>query len=190
MALLWSSFRRPLGRELGLFLAYGATAVGGRLLMEGAPNIQPVTILMLLAGAHIGARRGMALALLTTLVTNAFLGSGLYTIYQASGWALVALSGALLSNWLIVAERIDMWRLAALGLACGFAFDWWVSLYIFHGGAGLMTYLQYLINGLSFDVLHALGNVTFALWLAPMLNRLPEINSIPRASFVEKAMVT
>ena len=190
MALLWSSLRRPLGREMGLFLAYGATAVGGRLLMEGAPNIQPVTILMLLAGAHIGARRGMALALLTTLVTNAFLGSGLYTIYQASGWALVALSGALLSNWLIVAERIDMWRLAALGLACGFAFDWWVSLYIFHGGAGLMTYLQYLINGLSFDVLHALGNVTFALWLAPMLNRLPEINSVPRASFAEKAMVS
>ena len=159
-------------------MSYGITAVVGRLLLEGAPNIQPVTILMLLAGAHIGIRRGMALAVLTTLVSNMFLGSGLWTIYQASGWALIALFGGLLSSKLVENGRINMWRLASAGLVLAFAFDWWVSLYIFHGDASISTYLQYLISGLSYDLMHALGNVTFAFWLAPILNRSPDLNII------------
>jgi len=178
MALIWSTLKRPFGREMGLFMSYGITAVVGRLLLEGAPNIQPVTILMLLAGAHIGIRRGMALAVLTTLVSNMFLGSGLWTIYQASGWALIALFGGLLSSKLVENGRINMWRLASAGLVLAFAFDWWVSLYIFHGDASISTYLQYLISGLSYDLMHALGNVTFAFWLAPILNRSPDLNII------------
>ena len=178
MALIWSTLKRPFGREMGLFMSYGITAVVGRLLLEGAPNIQPVTILMLLAGAHIGIRRGMALAVLTTLVSNMFLGSGLWTIYQASGWALIALFGGLLSSKLVENGRINMWRLASAGLVLGFVFDWWVSLYIFHGDASISTYLQYLISGLSYDLMHALGNVTFAFWLAPILNRSPDLNII------------
>jgi energy-coupling factor transport system substrate-specific component len=184
MVLIWSTLRRPLGRDMGLFMTYGITAIAGRLLLAGAPNIQPVTILMLLAGAHIGARRGMALAVLTTLVSNMFLGSGLWTIYQASGWAFVALLGGLFSHRLVENGRINMWRLASGGLVLGFAFDWWVSLYIFHGGASFSTYLQYLVTGLSYDLLHALGNVTFALWLAPILNRSPELNLIRTNSHV------
>ena len=178
MALIWSTLKRPFGREMGLFMSYGITAVVGRLLLEGAPNIQPVTILMLLAGAHIGIRRGMALAVLTTLASNMFLGSGLWTIYQASGWALIALFGGLLSSKLVENGRINMWRLASAGLVLGFAFDWWVSLYIFHGDASISTYLQYLISGLSYDLMHALGNITFAFWLAPILNRSPDLNII------------
>ncbi len=178
MALIWSTLKRPLGREMGLFMSYGVTAIIGRLLLEGAPNIQPVTILMLLAGAHIGIRRGMALAVLTTLVSNMFLGSGLWTIYQASGWALIALLGGLFSSKLVENGRINMWRLASMGLVLGFAFDWWVSLYIFHGDASLSTYLQYLISGLSYDLMHALGNVTFAFWLTPILNRTPDLNAV------------
>jgi len=178
MALIWSTLRRPLGRDMGLFMSYGITAIAGRLLLAGAPNVQPVTILMLLAGAHIGIRRGMALAVLTTLASNIFLGSGLWTVYQASGWALVALLGGLYSRSLVENGRINMWRLAFAGLVLGFAFDWWVSLYIFHGGASFSTYFQYLFTGLSYDILHALGNVTFALWLAPILNRTPELNFI------------
>jgi len=178
MALIWSTLKRPFGREMGLFMSYGITAVVGRLLLEGAPKIQPVTILMLLAGAHIGIRRGMALAVLTTLVSNMFLGSGLWTIYQASGWALIALFGGLLSSKLVENGRINMWRLASAGLVLGFVFDWWVSLYIFHGDASISTYLQYLISGLSYDLMHALGNVTFAFWLAPILNRSPDLNII------------
>ena len=91
--------------------------------MEGAPNIQPVTILMLLAGAHLGSRHGVALAVLVTLVSNIFLGSGWWTIWQASGWAMVAVTGALASNWLITDGRLNMWRVASLGLAWGFLFD-------------------------------------------------------------------
>ena len=176
MALLWSTVKKPFGRQMGLFIAYGATAISGRILMEGAPNIQPVTILMLLAGAHLGSRHGVALAVLVTLVSNIFLGSGWWTIWQASGWAMVAVSGALASNWLIADGRLNMWRVASLGLAWGFLFDWWVSMYIFHGGADMMTYFQYLINGISFDLLHAAGNITFAFWLVPALNRFPEMN--------------
>jgi hypothetical protein len=39
-----------------------------------------------------------------------------------------------------------------------------------------MTYAQYLFNGISFDLLHAAGNITFAFWLVPVLNHFPEMN--------------
>jgi hypothetical protein len=62
-------------------------------------------------------------------------------------------------------------------------------MYIFHGGADLMTYFQYLVNGISFDLLHAAGNITFAFWLVPVLNKFPEIN-ITKLITSEPALTT
>ena len=41
-----------------------------RILMVPLPNVQPVTVAALLVGAQLGAKRGIAFAILVTMITN------------------------------------------------------------------------------------------------------------------------
>jgi energy-coupling factor transport system substrate-specific component len=61
-----------------------------RVVMQPLPNIQPVTVACLLVGAQLGARRGAAFAVMVTMLSNFFMGDGWWTIFQAVGWATVA----------------------------------------------------------------------------------------------------
>ena len=160
-------------RERIMFLALAAAAILGRWAFSSIPNVQPVTILVIMGGALLGWRRGVGLALLVTLVTNLQLGSGAWTVFQAFGWALAAMAGAKFSAHLIDAD--GHFRIAPLllaGVVAAFAFDWIVSLSMLPTLADGGGFFTYLITGIPYDILHAFGNITFALWLAPSVNLL------------------
>ena len=54
-----------------------------RVVMTPLPNIQPVTVAALIIGAQLGARRGVAFAVLVTMISNFIIGDGIWTLYQA-----------------------------------------------------------------------------------------------------------
>ena len=54
-----------------------------RVVMQPLPNVQPVTVAALLVGAHLGARRGVAFAILVTLLSNLLISHGWWTFFQA-----------------------------------------------------------------------------------------------------------
>jgi len=148
--------------------------VSGRVLMEPIPNVQPVTVLVLLVGAYFGAPRAIALATSIALASNIiFLGHGPWTLFQAVGWGAIGLVGALLSDRIISGERIRIGSLAIIAAASGFAFNWVVSLSILLEADSSML-IPYLLNGLVFDLYHAVGNVMFVAWLAPPLGEMME----------------
>ena len=133
-----------------------------RVVMQPLPNIQPVTVAALLVGAQLGARRGAAFAVLVAMISNFFMGDGWWTIFQALGWASVAVVGA---NANLVLNGVYNFRrtcIAAIGTA--FIFDFIVSLSIIDGTFGVVEFMLYLLNGIPFDVLHAVGNIAFAVW--------------------------
>ena len=100
---LWKAERRlESGSDWILLLMLGVFAVSGRVLMDPIPNVQPVTVIVLLAGIHYGAPRAIALATAVTLCSNLILGHGLWSLYQAVGWSAVGVAGALLSSRLLV----------------------------------------------------------------------------------------
>ena len=76
----------------------GIFAVSGRILLEPIPNVQPVTVIVLMSGIYFGFTRSIILATSVALVSNIFLGHGLWTLYQAFGWSLIGLIGSLLSD--------------------------------------------------------------------------------------------
>ena len=76
-------------RELALVAALAAAAAGGRVLFAFIPNVQPVTIIVAVTGAALGARAGIAVGGAAALVSNAFLGQGPWTPWQMIGWGLV-----------------------------------------------------------------------------------------------------
>ena len=68
-----------------------------RVMMQPFPNVQPVTVAALLVGAHFGARRGAAFAVLVALLSNMLIGDGWWTLFQAAGWVSSPLMRKLLT---------------------------------------------------------------------------------------------
>ncbi|MCH2636785.1 MAG: hypothetical protein MKZ56_00200 [Candidatus Thalassarchaeum sp.] len=174
-SMLLSVDRRiRLGREAALIALLAAVASATRGLFAALPNIQPVTLLILMIGLHLGARRATAVAMLTALISNMALGHGPWTFYQALAWACVGSSAAvlrpLLVNW--DGTKVRIGTMAVLAFIWGFLFDWIVSLSALALYQSFEAFLTFIIAGLIFDALHAVGNVLFTIWLAPSLHHL------------------
>ena len=178
---LWRAEQKmSSGSDLILLILLGAFAVSGRVLLDPIPNVQPVTVIVLLAGIHFGAPRAVALAAAVALCSNVLLGHGIWSLYQAVGWSAVGVAGAALSNRLYVDGRMAIRALAALAAVSAFAFDWIVSLSVLHSLSS-EVFLIYLMAGIPYDLLHAAGNVVFVAWLANPLSEIMTRHVAPPA---------
>lgn len=158
--------------QWGMLILLAVFGVSGRILLDPIPNVQPVTVLVLLAGAYYGAPRALALAATIALASNIiFMGHGPWTLFQAIGWGAIGLVGANLSNHIVVGGRIRIGLLAIIAAASGLAFNWFVSLSILFEADSSML-VPYLLNGLVFDLYHAAGNVVFVAWMASPLGEM------------------
>jgi energy-coupling factor transport system substrate-specific component len=157
-------------RELALVAALAAAAAGGRVLFAFIPNVQPVTMIVAVTGATLGARAGLATGGAAALVSNAVLGQGPWTPWQMIGWGLVgataAPAGRLLRN---------RYALAAFGIAWGFLFDWLMDVWAWSTlgpSADLHSFLTLASTGIPFDIAHATGNAVIALVAGPTMIRM------------------
>lgn len=132
-----------------------------RVVMAPLPNIQPVTVAALIIGAQLGARRGVAFAVLVTMISNFIIGDGIWTLYQAIGWSVVAIIGS--SSKIIIDGQLQLNKTFGYAVICAFLFDIIVSLSVL-GTVSLSGFMMYLLNGIPYDILHAVGNVTIAAW--------------------------
>ena len=158
-------------KELVLIATLAAAAAAGRVLFAAIPNVQPVTVMTVVAGVALGPRAGMAVGGLAALVSNFYLGQGAYTPWQMLAWAGCGLIGGLGAPLLR--------RRMPLALTCfvlGFAFDafmdvWeWLSFYPHTWQAFTALYAR----GIWFDAAHASGNFILAFAVGPELRRLLE----------------
>jgi hypothetical protein len=157
-------------REILVLASIAVAAAASRILLEPLPNVQPLTVMCLVMGATLGARRGMAFAVIATMVSNLVLSHGWWTLFQASGWATVAFAGSRLG--LVVGNVVEMKRLAITAAVASVLFDWWVSLSIFTSGMAFSEFGIYLLNGLPFDALHVVASLVSVVWIAPWLTNL------------------
>jgi energy-coupling factor transport system substrate-specific component len=157
-------------RELSLVAALAAAAAGGRVLFAFIPNVQPVTIIVAITGATLGARAGIATGGAAALLSNAVLGQGPWTAWQMIGWGLVGASAAPLGRLLR-----NRFALAAFGIAWGFLFDWLMDVWAWSTlgpSADLHSFLTLAATGLPFDIAHAAGNAVIAIVAGPSLIRM------------------
>ncbi len=155
-------------RELALVAALAAAAAGGRVLFAAIPNVQPVTMMVAVAGVTLGARAGLATGAAAALASNAFLGQGPWTPWQMAGWGMVGVTAAMAAP--LLRNRL---ALALFGLAWGFLFDWFMDVWAWSSlGGGTTTFFALVSTGIWFDVAHAAGNVILALVAGPTLIRM------------------
>ncbi len=158
--------------QWGMLALLAVFGVSGRILLDPIPNVQPVTVLVLLTGAYYGAPRAIALAATVALASNVLLlGHGPWTLFQAIGWGAIGLAGSLLANRILMRGRVRIGLLAVIAAVSGLAFNWFVSLSIlFEAGSSMLV--PYLLNGLVFDLYHVAGNVLFVAWMASPLGEM------------------
>jgi energy-coupling factor transport system substrate-specific component len=157
-------------RELSLVAALAAAAAGGRVLFAFVPNVQPVTIIVAVTGATLGARAGIAAGGAAALLSNTVLGQGPWTAWQMIGWGLVGATAAPLGRLLR-----NRWALAAFGIVWGFLFDWLMDVWAWSSlgpSADLHSFIALAATGLPFDIAHATGNAIIAVVAGPSLIRM------------------
>ena len=167
----WLENGTESSKELVLIATLAAAAAAGRVLFAAVPNVQPVTVMVVVAGVALGPRAGMAVGGLAAFVSNFYLGQGAYTPWQMLAWGACGLLGGLAAP--LLRRRLP---LALTCFALGFAFDavldvWeWLSFYPHTWQAFAALY----VRGISFDVAHATGNFVLAFVAGPELRRLLE----------------
>jgi energy-coupling factor transport system substrate-specific component len=140
------------------------------VVFAAIPNVQPVTMIVAVAGITLGPRAGLATGAAAALASNAFLGQGPWTPWQMLGWGLVGVIAGWMPN--VLRNRV---ALAAFGVACGFGFDWVMDVWewsAFGPGADASSFIALVSAGIWFDVAHAVGNAVIALVAGPSLIRM------------------
>lgn len=146
-----------------------AACVVGRTTFQFIPNVQPMTAIFIIISMQKGAVKGYAVTILSIFATNIYMGMGTWTISQ-----LIAYSAVVFASYVFGKSRFFRRHLvmqAVFAAFCGFLYGFAVTV-IEAQIYGIKAFLPYYIQGLSFDVLHALGNGVFYLILAPIFAKL------------------
>ena len=153
-------------REVVLFGVLGALTFALQVVMGPLPNIEPVSLLVLLFAAVFGWKC-LYPVYVFVVMEILFYGLGLWNINYLYIWAVPALAGVVLRKmegslgWALVSGVFGL----VFGALCGI-----VDLFI--GGWGYAA--AKWASGIPFDVLHCAGNFGIALVLFTPLRRVLE----------------
>ena len=145
-------------RELVLYALLGTVMFALKMVLAGLPNIEPVSLLVILYTLTFGRRAFWPIALYVMLEFFAW-GANLWTINYLYIWAILALLTHLLRDmdsllgWAVLSGAFGL----CFGLLC--APVYWVS-------GGWAFALTWWVSGIPYDLLHGVGNffVTLALF--------------------------
>lgn len=132
------------------------------------PNIQPMTALLILITLNVGVIYGLVVAVLSMLLTNMLMGMGPWTIFQVISFAVVILMTGALKYFYHYGSLGNRLVFSIWALVTGFLYGLIISFFSFHL-YNMNNFLVYYINGLPFDMLHAVGNFGFFFLLEPVL---------------------
>lgn len=171
--------RKPEARELVVIAVVAAIGVVGRAVFFMLPNIQPVTAIVIIAGACLGPEAGFLTGAMTAFVSNFFFGQGPWTPWQMFSFGIIGfLTGILFRKGIL--KKDHKIRLCLYGV--------FVTIFIF--GLLMNTYTVFTMDfvsskaevlaiyasGLPVDTIHAVGTFFFLFVLSkPMIEKIERI---------------
>ena len=146
-------------KEIALVAMLGTISAVFRVPFAAIPGVQPCTCIIFCAGYVFGPVAGFAVAAITVVVSNFFLGHGPWTLYQIIAWGFIGLTAHLFNR--IKLNRILM---ITIGIVCGYIYGlitniWFWTAFIYP--LNWNTFLVTELNTIAFDSLHAAGNAVF-----------------------------
>ena len=153
-------------REITLFGILGAMTFGAKYVMSGLPNIEPVSLLVMVFGAVFG-KKAIYPVFCYVVLEFLFYGIGIWNVMYLYIWGILGFGAYCLRTM----EAPLGWALlsGSFGLLFG-ALCAPVDVVI--GGIGYA--LSKWISGIPFDIAHGIGNFVIALMLFRPVRRLAE----------------
>lgn len=155
---------KPSVRELVLFGVLGALTFAMKLTMAALPNIEPVTLCLLVYGAVFGCKALYPAYVYVAMEILCF-GFGTWNFCYLYVWAIPVVLGAVLRDtkpaliWALVSAVFGL----LFGALCGI-----VDAFI----GGVAYAVAKWASGIPFDIAHCLGNFAMALLLFKPLREL------------------
>lgn len=149
---------------MALFGILGALTFGAKVAMSFLPNIEPVSLLVMLYAVVFG-RKGLYPVYLYILMEILFYGIQLWNINYLYIWAVLFIGARMMKG----SESPLAWALLSgvFGLLFGALC---APVYLFSGGVGFAV--SWWVSGIPFDLLHCGGNFVMALVLFVPLKKL------------------
>ncbi len=153
-------------RDMTLMAVLAAMTFAMKLVMASLPNIEPVSLMVMLMMVVLGWR-GLYPVYVYVVLEFLTYGIGIWNVYYLYVWAVLAVAARLLRNmqsplgWAMVCGVFGLF----FGALCAIT-D------IFIGGFGYA--LIKWIDGIPFDIAHCAGNFVMALLLFKPLRGLME----------------
>ena len=153
-------------REMVLFGVLGALMFGLQVVMSGLPNIEPVSLLVMLFAAVFGWKALYPVYVFVAMEIL-FYGFSTWNIYYLYIWAILAAVAVFLRKmesplaWALVSAVFGL----AFGALCGI-----VDIFI----GGWAYAVAKWVSGIPFDILHCGGNFVIALIMWKPLRKLLE----------------
>ena len=168
----------PTVREIALFGVLGGLTFAAKVVMAGLPNIEPVSLMVMLFAVTFGGRAVFPICVYVVMEFILF-GLNLWSINYLYIWAILALAAWLLRKmthplgWALLSGVFGL----LFGALCA-------PVYLFAGGFGAMV--SWWVSGIPFDLLHCAGNFVIALVLFVPLRRLMarlyrQIGGVPKS---------
>ncbi len=138
-------------RELTALAVFAALMIALQVALAGLPNIELVTLLIILATLHLGRKALLSVAVFV-LAEGLIYGFGLWWFNYLYVWPILVLIVLALRQW----SHPILWTIVA-GLY-GLLYGTLCSVpYFLTGGWG--AGIGYIISGIPFDIPHCIGNI-------------------------------
>ena len=151
-------------REIALFGTLGALTFGAKVAMSFLPNIEPVTLLVMLYAVVFG-RKALYPTYLYVALEILFYGIQLWNINYLYVWLVPMLAAWCMRKmtqplaWALLAAVYGLF----FGALCA-------PVYLFTGGPAMA--ISWWISGIPYDLLHCAGNFVMVLVLFVPLRKL------------------
>lgn len=137
-----------------------------RQLLQFLPNVQPVTVILIILTLTLGISDALIVAVLSILLSNMTLGMGVWTIAQIVSFFVVVLVTGLVIKPMF--KKVPFALMVFYAGFTGYLYGFIISL-IQAPFFGIQNFWVYYASGIPFDTMHAVGNIGFYLILAPIL---------------------
>ena len=151
-------------REMVLYAFCGTVCFFGQVVMAGLPNIEPVSLFVMLMAVCFG-RKSIIAVYVFVLLEFLIYGFSLWNVFYLYVWAILFYAA-----WLL-RRQTSVLPFAFLSALFGLSFGALCSLvYLLIGGWN--TALSWWLAGLPFDAMHCIGNLVMTLLLFQPLRHL------------------
>lgn len=166
------------GRELVVIAVMCAISVVGRLIFAPIPGFKPVTAVVIITGAVLGAEAGFIAGAMTALCSNIFFGQGPWTPFQMFSWGIIGFISGLI---FFKRQKKNLVFIIIAGMLFGVLFsllmDIWTTVSV-SGEFIVNEYIACVIAAIPVTIEYAVSNAVFlAVLFNPFNKKLERIKT-------------